>query len=285
MAVCCSYSYSEVISGVTSNAAAGGLTWTMPNVLPAEAGLTVNGVLYRYTTNKNPSDPMTVSIENKNALGSGLIFQRQDDWSGLPGNTIVRSVPVSNIPLQYWGDGSINVQGQGTVSNASVVYNYTYDTCYDPLKDPSCPGYADAMAKFLASLPKADIQVSDPLNDEFVKKSMEAKAKLETEDEQKKKELKEAKKDDDKKKEGLETAKSAVENALLSAAAIEQANALIALNNIPKFEAYSVAMPGGVYNDPIRYVDKKLPDSRMGLRNSWAQQLKHNQMVDLQYAR
>ena len=40
-----------------------------------------------------------------------------------------------------WGNGSIEVEGTGTVEDAFVFYNYRVDPCYDPQSNPLCPGY------------------------------------------------------------------------------------------------------------------------------------------------
>ena len=71
----CSYSYCEIISGQTTNAAGNGLTWVMTNVLPQHTGLTVNTVNYRYTTVKQTADTMVVNVQNLNAQGNGYIFR------------------------------------------------------------------------------------------------------------------------------------------------------------------------------------------------------------------
>jgi len=101
----------------------------MQNVLPKITGLTVDGVIYQYSAVKNQQDPMTVTLQNKDALGTGYIFRNQDDWSGLRGTTIIKVVPVDNIPGNRWGDGEISVEGKGSVSEASVFYKYRYDMC------------------------------------------------------------------------------------------------------------------------------------------------------------
>jgi hypothetical protein len=41
---------------------------------------------------------------------------------------------------------------------------------------------------------------------------------------------------------------------------------------------------GGVYNETIKLVDKKIDDNKQGLRNGLAQQLLHEKMVDMQYS-
>jgi len=247
----------------------------MTNVLPQQAGLEVNGVVYRYTTVKKTEDDMIVNIQNLNALGSGYIFRNSDDWSGLPGNTIQKAVPVNNIPIQFWGDGSIDVEGEGDVVNASVVYTYQFDPCFNPQSDPSCPGYID--------FNQYTVEVTegyDPLDDEFIRQETEKKAKLDDEDE---KERQRKKVESEKKqRQRLEVALGAIDSALMTAEAEAIAADFFALADIP--QNYTIVeIPGGIYNEPTRLVDAKLPDNSRALRNNWAQQLLHEKMIDLQY--
>ena len=58
-------------------------------------------------------------------------------------------------------------------------------------------------------------------------------------------------------------------------------NALIATNYLPR--NYLVAIKGGEYPDAEPLKDSKLPDSKKGLRVGLASELKHQQLVDLQY--
>lgn len=273
MLLCSSFSYPDIVSGTTQNAAGKGLTWHMPEVLPAITGLTVDGVIYQYSAVKNTSDPMIVSIQNKNAIDPGYIFRKQDNWSGLPGNTITKVVPVESVAAKYWGEGSITVDGKGTVTNPSVVYKYRYDTCSDPLSSPSCPGYAEAMLKTLTIKASETI---DPLSNEYVKSALESKPipeeekKVETDTKTKKVEK-------------VIAEKKAVPNALLSAQDALKASRFDMMNNIPGFNAYSINIAGGVYNDVIRYPEKKLPDSKKARSFGLAQEKLHNAMVDSQY--
>jgi hypothetical protein len=46
----------------------------------------------------------------------------------------------------------------------------------------------------------------------------------------------------------------------------------------------SKQIPGKEYKDSVTLTDSKLPDSNRGLRNGLAQQLLHNQMVEMQYS-
>lgn len=248
----------------------------MTGILPAATGLTVDGVIYQYTAVKNTKDAFVVNVQNANAIDTGYIFRSQDDWTGRPGNSITKVVPVDNIPGKYWGDGSISTSGLGQVVNPSVVYKYRYDTCYNPLSDPSCPGYAQAMLDLMAS--KAAEPV-DPLSNKYVKDALESKPL--PEDEDKKTDLSPKK---EKKVEKVAVDKKAVIiNSLISAEDAQKATSLEMLNNIPGFSAYSINMAGGVYNDVIRYPEKKLPDSRNGRSLGVAQEKLHGAMVDSQY--
>lgn len=283
MAACyCSYSHSEIISGVTPNAAQDANAWVMSTIIPKAAGLTVDGVVYRYTTIKQVADPMVVSIQNENALGTGFIFQKRDDWSGLPGNTISKAVPVNNIPIELWGNGSIAVEGKGTVLNPSVAYTYKYDTCFDPITDPRCPGYAEAMAKYLDTIPKPSYSLIDPLDDQNVKKVIETRVDIRDKEERDKKLSVKQEQEKERVRIGLSAAQKTVESALITADVVAKTNEFLAMNN-SKLEAYNVSMPGGVYNESIRYAPKQLPDGKAGLRNNLAQQLLHIKLIDMQY--
>lgn len=267
----CSFSYSEIINGTTPNAAGNGLTWSMPNVLPAATGLTVDGVIYQYSAVKNPADSMIVNIQNKDAVQPGFIFRSQDDWSGLRGNTITKVVPVDNIPITRWGAGSITVDGIGEVTNPSVVYKYKYDTCVDPLSSPACPGYAAAMAKQLIEKPA---EIYDPLSDQYIQNVLDTRFVNEEE--------KRIPVSSFTRRNNKPVDRKSADSPLSPEDAIT-ASQLEMLNNIPGIELYRVSIPGGVYNDVLRYPDKKLPDSKDARRLGLAQENLHKAMVDLQY--
>lgn len=272
--VCCSYSYTEIINGQTTNANKDSLSWTMTNVLPAYTGLTVNAVSYRYTTVKLTEDPMVVNVQNLNALGNGYIFRSKDDWTGLPGNTITKTVPTNNIPIQYWGNGEIKIDGKGEVKSPYVLYSYTYDTCFGTISsDPRCPNYKPIIS---------ETKYADPLEDEYTKSLLEKKTRTESEEDLERNN-RFFKKDQPADKKKAELVNKTVQNSLITAEAASKAAAFESLNNIPNFAVYSKALPGGVYQETIKYVDKVLPDSRNRLRLNYSQESLHNKMVDLQY--
>jgi hypothetical protein len=252
----------------------------MQNILPGITGLTVDGVIYQYTAVKNERDPMTVTIQNKNAQGSGYVFRSQDDWTGLRGNRIVKLVPVDNIPGNRWGDGEIAIGGKGSVADTSVSYKYRYDTCVDPLSSPICPGYAEAMLK---SLSLKETEFYDPLTDEIRRNATENKAvclpgqSLCITAIENRQESERSRKDNDVRKQST--------NSLLGLKDIQLATQFEKLNDIPNFKLYSVSMPGGVYKDVLQYPNKILPDNRRARSIGIAQERLHDAMVNSQYDR
>jgi len=149
----------------------------MTNILPEFAGLEVNGLVYQYTTVKDPESDMIVYVQNEYVDREGYIFRSADDWSGLPGNTINRSFAVPNSLGSLWGNGSIQVDGEGSILDPSVIYTYKYDTCFDPQADPSCPGYEE-----IVEVP--EIPFTDPLEDQLVLDELNRQAKIDREEEE-----------------------------------------------------------------------------------------------------
>lgn len=265
--------YSEVIGEQTNNVT-GTQPWDMTTILPQEwPGLTVNGVFYRYDAVKETPDDFTVSIQNKNALGNGYIWQQTDDWSGLPGTTIQKNLVVPDILVDYWGEGSISTTGTGTVENSFVSYIYRYDTCFDPLNDPTCPGYEAARMKWLEDNMFYGPDGYDPLTDEVLGALP---------DEIDPDEIEESNPDEPTEEE-KEKALEELGNALATADAAAKMAELVALNNIPQFNAYYKEMQGGYYPDTQAYVSTQLPENKQGLRVGLAQQILMEKMIDEQY--
>ena len=273
LAFSASYSYCEPFSyGITSNAASSGLNWSMAPVLPSVTGLSVNGLAYRYTAIKDPSDPMVVSVGNLNAQGDGYIFRESDDWSGLPGNTITRSFSLSNIPSGSWGDGSVDVDGQGSVENAFVAYSYRIDECYDPQLNPACPGYITSIEQI------AGADIYNALEDDAVVGAL-GDTEFEYDEDGNLIEN-----DDEEEMSRLELGLTASANALTLFAAQGQSQTISQMNlgtNLVMY--YNSTINGGIYGDVNNLTDANLPDNSKGLRNNLAQQLLHEQLVQMQY--
>ena len=269
-----SYSYSEPYTyGATSNAASNALSWAMDSILPSIGGVDINGLLYRYTTVKDPEADMKVHVGNHNASGDGYTFRETDDWSGVPGNTIVKSFPLSNIPASKWGTGFVEVEGEGTVKDAVVIYNYRLDKCYDPQSDPSCAGYVKPMPV----LP--EVIVYDALEDDAVVEVLETEefkydedGELILDEEEEEEETR------------IEMGLTASANALTLFKAQNQSDIILALNKQTNINMYyNAKINGGTLNDAAGLKDGTIPDNKKALRNNLAQQVLHEKMVDMQY--
>lgn len=275
-----SYSSSEVIVGQTGNATVNGYTWNMGDVLPPQAGLEVNGVLRRYTIQKDPNSDATVYLRNDNALGDGYSYESNDVWDGLPGNTMVKYDPVLPIPRAALGDGEIGVDGDGTLSDVTVIYNYKYDTCYNPITDPSCPGYLDALYKYLLDNGLWNTNnIEDPYYNEWVQAQLEREYPLGEEVEEK-----EQKKEEEQEEELDIEAALSVSGAAEEIADVAQQEAMLkALAALPKLDSYySVTIQGGTYEETVKLQDAEIPDNTRAMR-SLASDQTHKDMVRLQY--
>ena len=265
---CDPYSY-----GTTGNAASTALSWSMSSVLPDIPGIDVNGLLYKYTTVKDPDADMKVHISNKNVDTDGYIFRETDDWSGVPGNTIVKSFPLSNIPAPQWGSGSIEVEGEGSVEDAVVIYSFRVDECYDEQSNPACPGYV----KPVPVVPV--VEVYDVLEDDDAMSAIEA-------DEFKYDEdgnviLSEEEEEEETR---IEMGLTASANALTLFKAQGQDDIIMAINQQTNLTMYyNASINGGVYADAPGLADSEIADNKKALRNNLAQQLLHEKMVDMQY--
>ena len=270
-----SYSYCEpYYYGTSGNAASTSLSWGMPSVLPDVAGLDINGLIYRYTTVKNTEDDMLVHVGNHNSTGDGYTFRETDDWSGVPSNTIVKSFALSNIPSDNWGTGFIEVEGEGTVEDAVVIYSYRVDRCYDPQSDPSCSGYVEP----IPDIP--EVEVYDALEDESVLEAIDADTKFKYDEEGNIIKDEEEEEEDTRIEMGL----TASANALTLLRTQGQDSIIIAINQQTNINMYyNAKINGGTMNDAAELQDGTIPDNKKALRNNLAQQILHEQMVDMQY--
>lgn len=266
--------YGEYLYGITGNMAGTGHTWGMSAIGPSNnRGLRINGVYYQYTPVKHTDDDMRVHVRNKR-IGGGYIFSVTDDWSGLPGGIpITKGFTVDNLPIELWGDGSIDVEGTGSVVDANVVYSYKYNNdCQTPLSDPSCPGY---MAAVLAMADDYDATGYNPLDDENITSTLEEQAEAdEIEEEEKEQE------DSDK----LERILSGVDTSILASNILAQDLLMSAMTRSIAIESYyDKKLAGGTYKETVTLVGGELPDNKRGARVGLAQQLLHTEMVNAQY--
>lgn len=274
------YSYSESISpyfGITGNAAIGGYSWNMDNVFPEPPGLEVNGVFYSYTPDKLTEDEFKVTVGNEG------VWSDTEDWTGTPGGIEVRKViGLPNVPREAWGDGYIVTEGTGTVNDATVIYSYKVDPCFDPQFDPNCPGYVTPVPVVIEIDPDS---IYDATEDEYVSLNDEEKVLIEENEQQLEKEKEEEEEEAEKLKRAyrLELAQD-----LLGIVALESENQrIIAMNAaqqaVVNVQYLNATIPGGAYKETVVLIDKKIDDNKEGLRNGLAQQLLHEEMVVMQY--
>lgn len=84
----------------------------MSSILPSVPGIDINGLIYRYTTNKETDADMKVHLGNKNANGEGYLFRKTDNWSGVPGNTIVRTSHLEMYHQHYGAMGQSKLRAR-----------------------------------------------------------------------------------------------------------------------------------------------------------------------------
>ena len=270
----CSYSYSsDIVSGTTNNAAANGLNWSMGSILPSETGLIINGMIYRYTAEKIIEDDMKVHIRNEDTLSNGYIFSNTDDWSGGPGGTINKVLPIDRISGTRFGDGEIAIEGKGEVNNPTVIYSYQFDPCAVVLSDPSCPGYAEALAALLAeqALLNKQVEPDNPYDNEEVQEVLNSETEIKDETD---KSAEEENEEEDRLNTNNEILEQyAGQAGLLDAYSIQEQ----ALNDY-----YVADIPGGIYNETVEFEPNQLSDNRRALRN-FASDTLHRRIVRSQY--
>jgi hypothetical protein len=252
-------SSSDPIYGYSNNAAAGGSSWAMSEpvlgVAPVQ-GLDISGVIYRYTAVKDRPDPFTVTIANENAIDGGYIFRETDDWSGRSGQTINKLVPVGYIPIKYWGDGSIETTGVGSVVDPQVVYTYRF---IEPEPEPQTP---------------PTINPYNALEDDAV-----LRATAETDRELYEDEEVEKDKDEEEEKD-MEKALAALQSGLEMAKG--QDGMLAAMNPVTMTTYYAATIPGGAYQETVILDGGQIKDNRRAFR-SMANDKLHTKMVEEQY--
>lgn len=249
----------------------------MDNLLPPQVGLTVDGVVIRYTIVKDPETDAYVIVRNEDLLGDGYIYEHVDDWSGLPGSTILTIDTFDGIGAEHFGDGEMVVEGDALILDPYVGYRFRYDTCFIVLSDPSCPGYAEAMAQWLL---ENTPEPGEQFYDEYVQMVLDQETEVpeeEIEDEEAEQEENELSDED------RERALLAADRAFELAGNAEQAAAYAALANGTNIESYyQTYIDGGTYEDAITLNDSRLPDNPAALRNLSSDRL-HREIVRSQY--
>jgi len=280
-----SYCYSDTTYASTNNAAQNGLRWAMTNILPdhTQPFLTVeiNGLTYRYTMVKEKDADAVVTMSNEDLANPGQkIFENTDDWSQLHGGTIRKFFRFDYSNASQWGEGSLDIEGEGSIEDPYVIYNYkqvideTMQKCYlTPLADPMCPGYDDALSDYISNLQAPE--VDDPFYDEWVQANLADEAEKPKEEEIE--EVEEEKEEESLEEQlGGDSIEAMVDTS-------EQAGILAELAQTPKLDQYyATSLQGGVYEETLKLPSISYPDNRRALRNL-ASDANHKTMVRSQY--
>lgn len=279
------YSFSDTTYGTTNNTAANGLSWGMGDYLPdfSAPNITVkiNGVFYQYTMNKDKDADAKVHVRNKHVDG-GYIFEKTDDWSGKYGATLRKFYTFPGSNAELWGDGEMAVEGDGSISDASMIYSYRMDVneeqiqcSVSPLSDPSCPGWLDALYKYLQ-----ENGLLEPDEDsEFYEAWLAAQEEAEQEEDQQEIDEEQQAQDDMESRMRADNLNTEMFDASQQALTFAE---FASVGTITPY--YDVTIPGGTYEDVVKLEDATLPDNRRALRNL-ANDANHRTMVRSQYDR
>ena len=272
----CSSLSSETIYGTGTTTAH---EWVMSNVIPNALGLKINGVYHKYTITKDAASNATVTICNKNIDTDGCAYMHTDNWDGLPSSTKIYYDPV-NLSAAALGDGSIELIGEGVLSDPLVYYDYYYDTCADPISHPGCPGYEAALLKYIADNNLfEDPDVNDPYYNDFVQAQINAKAELDREEET----IEEIVIAENEEEETLEQMLTVGEEMDVLVDPIVQTAAMTVLSNTTALEPYyALDIDGGEYRETLVLPDNELVDNNRAFR-SLQTDANHRKMVRAQF--
>ena len=281
-----SYCYSDTTYATTNNAAQNGLRWALTNILPdfSQPYLTVeiNGINYQYTMVKEKDADATVTLSHDDLANPGeKIFEHTDDWSDQYGGTIRKYFRFGYTNANRWGEGSLDIEGEGSIEDPYVIYNYkmvvdeTMQKCFlTPLADPMCPGYDDALSDYIANLEAPT--VDDPFYDEWVQANLAEEAEKPKEEEVIEEAEEEEREESLEEQLGGESLEAMVDTS-------EQASILAELAQVPKLnQYYATSLQGGVYEETLVLPTTNYPDNRRALRNL-ASDANHRTMVRSQY--
>ena len=272
------YSYSENIYGNTKNAASDAHKWVMNNLLPAQTGLTVEGVFHKYTITKQPTTNSTVSITNKKVGGDEYVYEYVDDWNNLPSGTKIKYDQIVPTLGNLFGDGEIKVTGDGSLSDVLILYHYKYDPCHTPLSDSSCPNFKDALYDYLSTNGLlTSPNVDDPYYNQWVQIQLDEQAEVEEQ------EVDEPEEEEASEELTVEEVLSVAGVVDKIADPVQQLKMMQQIAAIGKLELYTNRdIDGGVYEDVLQIDGGEFKDNVKAFR-SLGQDSAHRSMVRSQY--
>jgi len=260
-------------------------------------------------------DPFSITVDVYKEDGT-LYTSYVYDYTQFQGWTThegYETFPDQFLDPAFFGNMTISAEGNDAgywaghwgpefdTSQSSLILTYSSNPCYNnPLYDPACSGYAEAIAQLIleqqelaiTSIPEQEIFYEEPIqnitsnessmgmeNTQSQSQSNSSPDQDNTEEKETKgKKLKEAAK-----KIAAKLQEQIVESENMTEQQLAQAEMLAMINYVPAFDLYKMTLAGGTYPDVVFYPTTTVPDSPNGKRNNFAQQLLHQQMVDMQY--
>ena len=241
-------------------------TWKVQDYLESPSYTDINAVVYRYSVQKDVQSDLSVTVSNDDVVNGGYIFRETDDWSGVSGSTINKMIVLPNVPAVNFGEGRIDVVGEGTVLDPEFIYSYRLDTSGIVPVIVDVPETVDA-----PDIPEVDIY--NVLEDSAITSN---EAYPEYSDDQ---DIEAKGEEEERKERALRAASDSV--GIGSTLAQQAMMAALMINTLERYEA--LQLDGGTYKESLTLNDAKLPDGKQGLRNGLAQQILHTKMVESQY--
>ena len=250
----------------------------MNNLLPAQTGLTVEGVFHKYTITKQPTTNSTVSITNKKVGGDEYVYEYVDDWNNLPSGTKIKYDQIVPTLGNLFGDGEIKVTGDGSLSDVLILYHYKYDPCHTPLSDSSCPNFKDALYDYLSTNGLlTSPNVDDPYYNQWVQIQLDEQAEVEEQ------EVDEPEEEEASEELTVEEVLSVAGVVDKIADPVQQLKMMQQIAAIGKLELYTNRdIDGGVYEDVLQIDGGEFEDNVKAFR-SLGQDSVHRSMVRSQY--
>jgi len=260
-------------------------------------------------------DPFSITVDvykEDGTLYTSYVYDytQFQGWTTHEGS---ETFPDQFLDPAFFGNMTISAEGNDAgywaghwgpefdTSQSSLILTYSSNPCYNnPLYDPACSGYAEAIAQLIleqqelaiTSIPEQEIFYEEPIqnitsnessmgmeNTQSQSQSNSSPDQDNTEEKETKgKKLKEAAK-----KIAAKLQEQIVESENMTEQQLAQAEMLAMINYVPAFDLYKMTLAGGTYPDVVFYPTTTVPDSPNGKRNNFAQQLLHQQMVNMQY--
>lgn len=240
-------------------------------------------VVEKYVTNETESTQETVSATPQTVT---TVTSAEDITEvSVTGDSTIDSILRDTADVST----TVNIVEVATVASDTVEEQTTTRDETETTTEADSAGEVEELNEETLSESSGDVEesVDSDRNEESSDTEQSSEGSSESDSEGDSESSEQDSKSDKKKKLVAKRAKSLAEKmsdaATLEAQQAVQAQVLALINYVPNFATYGGTINGGYYADANGYPDTQVPESRRGLRNGLAQQILHNQMVDMQY--